>query len=305
MDETTLIPREKLLHLASLPPSGDLAEELEAAEREAGSSRLAFTSGRRVELARRRLDDGIERDHLASRRPKGCHCLGMGTVEQQLEYRYADIGRRAVVEFCACPEGIAAKEEADQRDRQWRADRVASLVSALNLMARFRAMTLDSHPNQAAANLVRGWVPTPEQCGLFLYGGFGTGKTGLAVGVVKAEIERSASEGMFTTTSDLLDAIRITYDREHAASENILANARAVPILALDDIGAERPTDWVREKLYQLINVRHGQQLTTIFTSNLPLDQLAENLGERTVWRIAEMCRVVRIDGTNLREPRR
>jgi DNA replication protein DnaC len=76
---------------------------------------------------------------------------------------------------------------------------------------------------------------------------------------------------------------------------------RTVPLCVLDDIGAERVTDWVRERLFVIVNARHDADLPTIFTSNLAPPALDDHLGERTMWRIIEMCEVVHLDGPNLR----
>ena len=63
----------------------------------------------------------------------------------------------------------------------------------------------------------------------------------------------------------------------------------------------QRPSDWVTEKLYQVVNYRHGHLLPTVFTSNLALDALAEHLSPRVAYRIGEMCLRVELTGAQLR----
>ncbi len=142
------------------------------------------------------------------------------------------------------------------------------------------------------------WVAWRKQ-GLFIYGPFGTGKSGLAI----AGLRLWDDVKLFVKVPMLLDEIRATYGErsEHRESE-LLDTVNNVPLLVLDDIGAERPTEWVREKLFTIIDHRHDENLDTVFTSNLSIEELAEHIGERTVWRIVEMCAVVKLDGPNLRD---
>jgi DNA replication protein DnaC len=83
----------------------------------------------------------------------------------------------------------------------------------------------------------------------------------------------------------------------------VLGAVKNTTLLVLDDVGSERVNDWVQEKLFVIINHRHDYHMETIFTSNLSPAQLVRHLGERTAWRILEMCAVVHLDGPNLRLP--
>lgn len=144
-------------------------------------------------------------------------------------------------------------------------------------------------------------VPWRKQ-GLFLWGPYGSGKTGLAVSTMRRHQEHTEEPALFIRVPDLLDSIRATYSPGSESSEDkVMAALRDLTLVVLDDIGAERPTDWVKEKLYTIIGHRHDAMLDTIFTSNLTLEALAEQIGERTVHRIAEMCRVIEVNGPNLR----
>ena len=184
--------------------------------------------------------------------------------------------------------------------------------------ARFGSCTFESYPyapetKDAVASLLRwcspgiaredeeawdAWVDWHKE-GVFLYGPYGSGKTGLMVSMLHALNDRSM---LFLRTPELLDAIRATYNRGSEATEQeVIDAAKRVEILALDDLGAERPTEWAREKLFDIINYRHDALMDTLFTSNLSLEDLAEHIGERTTWRIQEMCVVVHVDGPNLR----
>ena len=297
-----MIPRDELQKLADLRPTAELIEAVERLTRERAEGVRAITENL-IKAAKMRVAMGEERDRLTAGRPKGCECLGMGSWYRQSEVPDAD-GNYVHYSFCECPEGVAAKAESDQRAAKRRAGDVASFLERAGLPARFRQMSFESHPSRAAVGRLESWEPTPERGGLFLYGSYGTGKTGLAVSIMRAYIERACRSAMFVTAPDLLDAIRESYEKSNEPAEDVLRRAKRAGFLVLDDIGAERPTEWVREKLYQLVNHRHGEELATVFTSNLTLGELADRLGERTCWRIAEMCEIVHIEGANLREKR-
>ena len=178
---------------------------------------------------------------------------------------------------------------------------------------RFWRVTLDTYPvtakTQTAFDRIKEWSETdiydhegPES--LFLYGPFGTGKTGLAVGALRTHLDR-ANSGLFITVPSLLDRIRRTYGASREESDDdrdLFERVQDVDVLVLDDIGAEKPSEWVAEKLFTLINKRHDEMQTTIFTSNLTPKELAKHLGERIAWRIVEMCEVVQLSGPNLRD---
>ncbi len=64
----------------------------------------------------------------------------------------------------------------------------------------------------------------------------------------------------------------------------------AVDLLHLDDLGAENRTDWALEQLYSIVNTRYEDERSIVVTTNLTPDDLAEQIGARTVSRLIEMC---------------
>src|ERR671917_458434 len=72
--------------------------------------------------------------------------------------------------------------------------------------------------------------------------------------------------------------------------------------LILDDLGSERVTDWVRERIFVIVNHRYRESLPTIFTSNIGPKDLAQLLGERTASRIIAMCDWIALEGEDYRE---
>jgi DNA replication protein DnaC len=249
--------------------------------------------------ARNQIQRGRQRDEIQATRPEGCTCLGTAKILGQT----AD-GEWYHNGYCTCPDGIAAKAEWEQELALKRARDIEAFLDRTDVPPRFEDCTFETYPGTVPQELSE-W-DSVDGDGLFIHGDYGTGKTGLAVSVMKAYIRKHCRSGLFLTVPAILDEIRATYGRDAAESESALVDrVLKVPFLVMDDIGAERPTEWVVEKLFTLINHRHDHMLTTVFTSNLSIPELAERIGERTTWRIVEMSTVVHLKGKNLREKKR
>jgi len=296
--------------LINLPPTAELRERVEHAQAllDAAQAEPEIPGRRRVENARRALErptvalaDGEKRDVLQAERPKGCWCLGGGVSR---EYNGT--------KFCGCADGVAAEAASDAAALKARQERTANhrelLLDNSEIPQRFWGYTFDSYPSKATASFrrVKEWAQGDgeRKNSLLLYGGFGTGKTGLAVAALKDHMHRELDEGLFITVPRLLDRIRTSYNAKDSSDAELVERVQTVDMLVLDDIGAERVTEWVAERLFSVINARHDSMLPTIFTSNLDPAELAGHLGERTAWRVIEMCEVMKLDGPNLRHDR-
>jgi DNA replication protein DnaC len=149
---------------------------------------------------------------------------------------------------------------------------------------------------------------------LCLWGPVGSGKTLLATSALYAAAYDHAlsltnwfpcpepPSYRFAATPHLLQAIRNTYGSDGSA-EAVIDRYAFCRLLVLDDIGAESPTDWVRDVLYQIIDTRYCHKLPTILTSNLPIAKLESRLSDRIADRIVEMCRgeVIRLNVSSYR----
>ena len=139
--------------------------------------------------------------------------------------------------------------------------------------------------------------------GLWFTGDLGTGKTSLAMLVSKAALDAGHSVAIYSVPR-LLAEIKDTYDRDSGDSYmQLFRRLCAVDLLHLDDLGAERPTEWVLEQLYSIVNERWQEQRSIVVTSNLmDLDAVREQVGARTVSRLLEICdEQIPIYGTDLR----
>ena len=149
-----------------------------------------------------------------------------------------------------------------------------------------------------------------EGRGLLFMGPVGVGKTHLAVAILRGLIERYGVAGLFYQSGALLKEIQDSYNPISQTSElGVLAPVFEADVLVLDELGASKPTDWVRDTLLQIINTRYNDKKLTIFTTNYLDDRpsekketLEDRVGVRLRSRLYEMCKTVQIDGEDYRK---
>ena len=132
--------------------------------------------------------------------------------------------------------------------------------------------------------------------GLWFMGPVGTGKTTLAMLVSKAAIAAGRSVAIYSLPR-LLNEVRDThrFDRSHI---DLLDRLADVDLLHIDDVGAERTNDWVLEELYSIVNTRYQDERSMIITTNIyDRAALCEQITERTVSRLIEMCDQIPLQG--------
>jgi DNA replication protein DnaC len=142
---------------------------------------------------------------------------------------------------------------------------------------------------------------------LFIYGPVGSGKSGLAWAIAKANVEKWLyDETRFVNVRQLLGRMRRSFGTDEPYDP--MDELTKVWLLVLDDLGAERITDWTREWLATLIEDRYTQEHATIVTSNYSPSQLARRLGhddpiigKRIVSRMVEDAVVLKLDRADLR----
>jgi len=146
--------------------------------------------------------------------------------------------------------------------------------------------------------------------GLLLEGQPGVGKTHLAVAVLKQAIEKTGARGLFYDTRELMRVIRSTYDPStHTTELDVLRPVMYADLLVLDDLGAEKTSEWVDETMNLIVNTRYSERRLTIFTSNYPdipddtePNSLLFRIGFRMRSRLHEMCEFLVLDGADYRE---
>jgi len=145
--------------------------------------------------------------------------------------------------------------------------------------------------------------------GLFLEGSPGVGKTHLAVAVLRHVVGATSARALFYDTRDLLRVIRSTYDPVVRTTEvEVLRPVMQADLLVLDDLGAEKTTEWVEETLILIVNTRYSERRITVFTSNYPdipdetePESLLCRVGVRMRSRLHEMCEFLELRGADFR----
>jgi DNA replication protein DnaC len=138
--------------------------------------------------------------------------------------------------------------------------------------------------------------------GLWLYGGVGTGKTTLAMLVSRAALDAGRSVAIYSLPR-LLAEIRDTFQDDGDGSYvSFLDRLAEVDLLHIDDFGAEKSSEWVLEQLYAIVNARYEEERAMVLTTNLERNELAEQITERTVSRLEEMCTVLPLFGADARK---
>lgn len=144
------------------------------------------------------------------------------------------------------------------------------------------------------ADPLRAWGRNPDGRNLVIVGPTGTGKTRAACAAVRRAVW-DALEVVFLSVPELLDQLRPggPADAWEAYTE--------CDRLVVDDLGAERPTDWTSERLYALVNRRWNDCRPLVATTNLDPSALADHLGERTFSRLVGGALVLRLAGQDRR----
>jgi DNA replication protein DnaC len=124
--------------------------------------------------------------------------------------------------------------------------------------------------------------------GLWIYGDVGTGKTTLAMLVSKAALAKGRTVAIYSMPR-LLNKIREAIEGEHGKL-GFLDRLCAVDLLHIDDVGAEHRTDWTLEQLYSIVNTRYEDARSIVLTTNAEPKELIDQIGERIVSRLVEMC---------------
>ena len=141
--------------------------------------------------------------------------------------------------------------------------------------------------------------------GLYLYGETkGSGKTRLAISIGNALIRRHNQSVRFVTTVNLIDEIKGTFDNKanrggEETYSGLIKAAKEVDVLILDDFGTEKPTSWVNEIFYSILNDRMTAKKITLFTSNCRVEDLLHD--RRLVNRIERMATPIKFPEESVR----
>ena len=209
----------------------------------------------------------------ASAEPACPECADAGFVRRARPPGHPDFGRALP---CRCAENEARDEQ------QARLQRYSNLGPLLQVT--FDALDTDRSPAFAEAlRVARAFVDEPDGW-LHLWGKTGSGKTSLAAAMANQLRLQAGLPALYFSVPDLLDHLRAAYSADaEIAFPQLFDKVRAAPFLVLDDLDAVNPTDWTREKLFQLLNHRANAALPTVAVTTCALQDLPPWLVDRLV----------------------
>lgn len=238
-------------------------------------------------------------------------CDGVGLV------RVVDAKGRWVSRACEC-------QEMQREERR---------LAAAHIPQRYRDCTLDAYdPNYPRADdslgralltarkFVDAYPVDTAGRGLMFVGSAGLGKTHLAVGVLQRLVRERGVRGLFCDYRELLKNIQNSYNSQVNTTElELLKPVFAAEVLVIDDLGAQKPNEWVWDTVALILNTRYNDKQTTIITTNyadLPAGSgaktdaeraareptLGDRIGDRMRSRLAEMCIRVEVKGEDFRQ---
>ena len=143
--------------------------------------------------------------------------------------------------------------------------------------------------------------------GLYIWGDAGNGKTSWACKIMGYYFRKIAfnsgleNEGLYIYLPTFLENLRSYYDTKDPEFEDTLKMVTGCKLLIIDDIGAERMSEWVNERLLSFITERVNNKLSTIYTSNISPDALRERVEGRLASRVLGYSQEIHISGSDRR----
>jgi len=229
----------------------------------------------------------LNQEQLASLAVARCkRCSGAG--------KYVENYRGASDEYsCDCAEAFLARCDNAEFPERLSEETLGGLDWNAIQPGDARA-TLQDYADQMEAYL-------DESLGLILSGPVGCGKTHVAVGVAKIACALGR-DALFVNVPGWYQSLRDSYAQDGSSLErDMLDEMKTADVLVLDDLGAEKGSDWARERLYVVVNKRSMRNGITLTTTNLGLEQLETMIGERSMSRLSNNAVNVDLTGDDYR----
>ena len=248
----------------------------------------------------------------------GFLCCGVCHTRRQVEIDMPDLDRkpfdpsakvrRKVPVSCRCRAEKQKQEELQEQQRK-EMDAIRSLRKQSLMDERLRGATFatfrTTKDNAWNLKLCRRFAEHFDEMleknqGLLFYGGVGTGKTFAAACISNYLLEHRVPVVM-TSFVKLLDSMKGFKDDD----ETLITWLNKAKLLVIDDLGAERDTDFALEKVYNVVDSRYRAKRPIILTTNLSMEEMKENLDiryTRIYDRIFEMCYPMQFKGLSWRK---
>ena len=182
-----------------------------------------------------------------------------------------------------------AQADADAR-REWNEHKARIMLGRLD--ARYR----DARPRHQISHNWLADFRLGDRYGLVILGEPGVGKTWEACAIARSLLLDDSVPVSIVHAGNLMEALKPNRD---GASD--LGQFQVAPVLVLDDLGAERSTEWSLSQLHLLAEYRNVRRLPTILTTNLSGAELRERYSNRTIDRFVEGSKLLTIVGKSHR----
>ena len=234
----------------------------------------------------------------------GLLLCGVCGTRKQSRLKLPGIGERIVPIACEC----AVREYNDMQDKQRRYEREQARLRYIDLeKCRQYRFDQDDQKNAEIAVTIQKYADNfgaalKRNIGLLLYGGVGTGKTFYAGCIANKLIDDDYSVVM-TSVSQIVENTG-EFARNKGKKEEYEEHLYKSDLLILDDLGAERKTEYMEERIYAVVNKRYSSEKPLIVTTNLSKNDIQNPESverKRTYDRITEMCKAIEIPGGSRR----
>ncbi|MDO9580397.1 MAG: ATP-binding protein [Bacteroidales bacterium] len=226
-----------------------------------------------------------------------------------------NLGRLTATICPKCGKAQEERQQASEKLAQEQAEekRYRELIHLANVPPRWREVTFDTlDPNiqPVAQRLARKYAEgfNKESPSLVLYSpGNGTGKTTLAACIVNYVLHELRCPVMFAKARDIMLEIRRTFSDRYETEAEILEKVSYVDLLLLDDVGVDRPSEWLKSTYWTLMDRRFDWMLPVVVTTNKPFEGrgeiLADRIGAGAASRLLGLCQgnVIDMTGPDLR----
>ena len=206
---------------------------------------------------------------------------------------------RTVRCWCSCP---TAMDKLRLQEREDEKHRRRSVCFHGTSMAGWNFANDDRHRPELSAAAQRYAEQFPQHMrdgkGLLLYGPVGTGKTYLAACIANAVIDLGYRP-LMTNFSQVANKLQSTWEKQE-----YIDDLCKYDLLILDDLGAERKSEYMQEMVWNIIDARYRAGGPVIVTTNLTPEELAApaEIGYSRIYdRILERCLAVKVDGRSRR----
>lgn len=238
---------------------------------------------------------------------KGENCIHCGALIPPLEVEI--LGKcRWVQPVCQC---VADKlrEDIKRAENMQREREVRELFSISNIGDRYEHVSFENfQPREGAEKsfkIAQHYTNNFENFGLesiLFWGVPGNGKSHLAA-AIHNELIKQHRVVVFISMPDLLEKIKATFSNKQSkeSESKILKALNLCDLLIIDDIGAEKTSDWVQEVIFRIVDSRYRRKKPILATSNLEPKLLSERIGARAYDRLVEMSQPIENKATSYR----